>query len=141
MKEQDMKNILVPLDGSDTSKKGLEKALYFAKLSGASITGVHVVVVYPTLASTVTKYRDFLTSKAEKMLDSTKDYCKKQDVKFTFKILHGKPASSIATFAETQKMDLIIIGSRGVGGLRGTILGSVASTVVQKSKVPVLVVK
>ena len=141
MKKQDLTNILVSLDGSDTSKKGLEKALYFAKLTGASITGVHVVVVYPTLAATVTNYRNFLTKKAEKMLNSTKDFCTKQDVKFTFKILHGKPASSIAAFAEAEKMDLIVIGSRGVGGLRGTILGSVASTVVQKSKVPVLVVK
>ncbi len=78
MNKQEMTNILVPLDSSDTSKKGLEKALYFTKLSGAGITAVHAVVVYPTLASTVTKYRDFLIlKKAEKMLDSTKDYCEK----------------------------------------------------------------
>ncbi len=62
-------------------------------------------------------------------------------MKFTSKVIHGKPASSIAEFAEKQKMDLIIMGSRGIGGFKGTIIGSVAGTVVQKSKVSVLVVK
>ena len=141
MNKQEITNILVPLDGSDTSKKGLEKAFYLAKLSDAVITAVHAVVVYPTLASTVIKYRDFLTKKAEKMLDSIKDYCEKQDVKFTSKVIHGKPASSIAEFTEKQKMDLIIMGSRGIGNFKGTIIGSVVGTVVQKSKIPVLVVK
>ena len=141
MSENDIKHILVPLDGSDTSKKGMEKAIYLAKLSGANITGIHVVVVYPTLASTVTKYRDFLTKKAEKMLESTKDHCEKQKVHFTSKILHGKPASKIAEYAKKEKIDLIVIGSRGISGFKGAILGSVANTVAQKSKISVLVVK
>ena len=141
MSRNEIKHILVPLDGSETAKKGLEKAIYIAKLSGARITGMHVVVVYPTLASTVTKYRDFLTKKAEKLLESTKDYCEKQEVQFTSQISHGKPASQIAEFAKKEKVDLIIIGSRGISGFKGAILGSVANTVAQKSKISVLVVK
>ncbi|WP_316505267.1 universal stress protein [Nitrosopumilus sp.] len=141
MSKNEIKNILVPLDGSDTSKKGLEKAIYIAKLSGAKITGMHVVVVYPTLASAVTKYRDFLTKKAEKMLETTKEQCEKQKIQFESKIFHGKPASQIAEFAKKGKIDLIVIGSRGISGFKGAILGSVANTVVQKSKISVLVVK
>lgn len=141
MDKQPIKTILVPLDGSDSSKKGLEKAIYLAKLSGASITGIHVVVIYPTLVSTVTNYKKFLTNKAEKMLELSKNYCQKQEIKFVSKIVHGKPSTKIAEFAGNEKIDLIVMGSKGVGGFKGTIMGSVANSVVQKSKVSVLVVK
>ena len=54
------KHILVALDEAGEPRKGMEKAIYLAKLSGAKITGVNVIVVSPTLASTVTKYyRDY----------------------------------------------------------------------------------
>ncbi len=138
---QKIENILVPLDGSKDSIRGLDEAIYIAKLSDAKITGINVIVVAPTLAATVTNYRNFLTKKAEKMLDSTKKYCEKQGIQFASKILDGKPASKIAEFAKKEKVDLVVIGSRGIGGFKGTILGSVANTVVQKSKVSVLVVK
>ena len=119
----------------------MEKAIYLAKLSGAKITGVNVIVVSPTLASTVTSYRDYLTKQAQKMLDSTKESCEKQGVQFSSKILNGNPASEIAEFAEKENVDLVIVGSRGLGGLRGKVLGSVPNSIVHESKVSVLVVK
>ena len=135
------KHILVALDDAGESKKGMEKAIYIAKLSGAKITGVNVIVVTPTLASTVTNYRDYLTKKAQEMLDSTKKSCDEQGIQFASKILDGSPASKIAEFAEKEKVDLVIVGSRGLGGIKGAILGSVANSLVHKSKVSVLVVK
>ncbi len=141
MSELGIKHILVALDDSDTSKVGLDKAINIAKLSGAKITGVSAVVVHPTLVSTVTNYRDYLTNEAKKMLDSSKEYCEKQEIKFTSEVLQGNPASEIAEFAEKQNVDLIVIGSRGLGGIKGAILGSVANSLVNKSKVSVLVVK
>lgn len=137
----EIKHILVALDGSDASKKGLDKAIYIAKLSGAKITGVTVVVVYPTLAGTVINYKKYLTEKSEKTLDSVKRDCENQKVPFTYKILYGKPSSQIAGFASKEKFDLVIIGSKGIGGFKGTILGSISNSVAQKSKVSVLVVK
>jgi len=135
------KHILVALDDAGESKKGMEKAIYIAKLSGAKITGVNVIVVAPTLASTVTNYRDYLTKKAQEMLDSVKESCEKQGVQFASKILDGSPASKIAEFAEEEKVDLVIVGSKGLSGIMGAILGSVANSIVHKSKVSVLVVK
>ena len=134
-------NILVALDISDTPKNVMDTAISIAKISDAKITGVHAVVVQATLVSTVTNYRQYLSKKAETMLNSAKKYCENQDVKFTSKVLQGKPASRITEFAKKGNFDLIVTGSRGIGGIKGAILGSVANSIVQKSKVSVLVVK
>lgn len=141
MKKKEIKKILVPLDDSNTAKNGLEEAAYIAKLSDAQIIGLHVVVVHPTLVSTVTRYRDFLVKKAKTMLNSAQNYCEKQEIKFSSKILYGKPASRIVEFAKKENVDLIVIGSSSVSGLKGVILGSVANSVTHKSKISVLVVK
>jgi nucleotide-binding universal stress UspA family protein len=136
------KHILVALDDAGEPRKGMEKAIYLAKLSGAKITGVNVIVVSPTLASTVTKYyRDYLAEKAQEMLDRVKESCEKQGIQLASKILDGSSASKIAEFAEEEKVDLVIVGSRGLGGMSEAILGSVATSIVHKSKVSVLVVK
>jgi nucleotide-binding universal stress UspA family protein len=135
------KHILVALDEAGEPRKGMEKAIYLAKLSGAKITGVNVIVVSPTLASTVTNYRDYLAEKAQEMLDRVKESCEKQGIQLASKILDGSPASKIAEFAEEEKVDLVIVGSRGLGGMSEAILGSVATSIVHKSKVSVLVVK
>jgi len=75
------------------------------------------------------------------MLDSIKRDCEKQGIQFASKILDGSPASTIAEFAEKEKVDLVIVGSKGLGGFSERILGSVANSIVHKSKVSVLVVK
>ena len=75
------------------------------------------------------------------MLDSTKESCEKQGVQFSSKILNGNPASEIAEFAEKENVDLVIVGSKGLGGFRGKVLGSVPNSIVHESKVSILVVK
>jgi len=135
------KHILVALDDTGESKKGMEKAIYIAKLSGAKITVVTVIVVTSTLAATVTNYREYLTKKAQEMLDSAKESCEKEGIQFASKVLDGSPASKISEFAEEEKVDLVIVGSRGLGGIKEAILGSVANSIVHKSKVSVLVIK
>ena len=142
MSSGEIKHIVVALDESGEPKKGLEKAIYIAKLSDAKITGVNVINVdTTTLASAVTDYGSYLTKKAEEMLDSIKRDCEKQGIQFASKILDGSPASKIAEFAEKEKVDLVIVGSKGLGGFSERILGSVANSIVHKSKVSVLVVK
>lgn len=141
MGDDTIKQILVPLDGSKSSEKGLARAIYLSKLTNAEITGLTVVNVHPTLAATVVKYKKFLTEKSQERLDSIKEKCQKEGIKFKTKILYGKPSTEIANYAQKEKLDLIVIGSRGLSGLKRTMLGSIASATVQKSKVAVLVVK
>ena len=56
-------------------------------------------------------------------------------------LIKGNPAEAILNAATSVTTDLIIIGSRGRGGIKELMLGSVSSAVVQHAKVPVLVVK
>jgi len=130
---------VLALDVSATTHKVLDKAISLAKLSDAKITGLYVIGIEPTLLSGVVN--DSATKKAEKELRSIKKYCEKKGIQFAFKVLIGKPASKIAKFAEQGKVDLVVIGSKGIGGFKGKVLGSVANSILQESKVSVLLVK
>lgn len=134
--------ILVPLDSSESSKKGLEKAIYLAELSKAEITTVTVISVYPTLAAAVTHYQKYLTKQAEKYIEVAKDRVEKKGIAFKSEVIMGGPtAGKIVNFARKGGFDLIVIGSQGRGKLSGAILGSVSDAVVHKSGVSVLLVK
>lgn len=134
-------HIIVALEISGASKNGLDAAIDLAKLTGAKITCVTAIVVNPTLIATVINYRKAMTKKAETMLESKREYCEKQEIQFAFKVLHGDPSSEITMFAEKQKANLIVIGSKGLGGITRKIFGSVVNSVVHESKVSVLVIK
>ncbi|MGC1425153.1 MAG: universal stress protein [Nitrosotalea sp.] len=68
------------------------------------------------------------------MANKTKSIFKKET-------LFGQESKKIVDFAHKEKFDLIVIGSRGLSPIKRMILGSVANSVVNKSKIPVLVVK
>ena len=53
----------------------------------------------------------------------------------------GSPAVVILDFATDKEMDMIVMGSRGLGVVKGVLLGSVSQYIVEQSKCPVLVVK
>ena len=56
-------------------------------------------------------------------------------------ILEGSPAEAILDVANTRKVDLIVMGSRGLGRLRGLLIGSQSQKVVQHAPCPVLIVR
>ncbi len=130
---------MVAYDVSSTTNKVLDQAISQAKLSGAKITGIYVLGIQPTLLSGA--INDAETKKAEKIFRSTKKYCENKGVQFAFKILIGKPASKIAEFAKKGKVDLVVIGPKGMGGFKGKVLGSVANSILHESDVSVLLVK
>ncbi|HKU33473.1 MAG TPA: universal stress protein, partial [Candidatus Nitrosotalea sp.] len=76
-----------------------------------------------------------------KFMAEAKKISAQNGIVFNEKILYGNDSWEITEFAASKKFDLIVIGSRGLGALKEAFLGSVANTVVHKSKIPVLVVK
>jgi len=136
---REIKHIVVGLDVSVSTKNILDKAISLAKYSDAKITGIHVMDIQLVLPPGVKNDRE--VKKAEKILRSQKKYCEKKGIKFAFKILYGRPASKITEFAKKGKVDLVVIGSKHLGGFKEKVLGSVANSIVHYSKVSVLVVK
>ncbi len=130
---------MVALDVSDTTNKILDKAISLAKYSDAKITGIYVMGIQTVLTSG--KINPSEKNKAEKLLSPLKKYCEKRGIQFAFKIPYGKPASEIAKFAEKGKVDLVVIGPKGLGGFKGKVLGSVANSILLESKVSVFLVR
>lgn len=134
--------ILVPLDGSKTSFKGLDKAIYLARQCDATITGLHVVSIYPQhLGDLVTPLKAKLIEDAEKFMEKAKVISAQNGIVFRHRIVYGDPKSDIIDFVKQNKFDLVVIGSRGLGGIKEAFLGSVSNAVAHKSNTPVLVVK
>lgn len=140
-----LKNILVALDGSNNSARALDAAVYLAKQCDAKITAVYVVPFGARLAfegiNRATKEAFFKEGK--RYLASAQKKVKSKDISFVSKLLEGRnPGNAIVTHSNRKpRYDLILLGSRGRGGLKEAFLGSVSSYVLHKSKTPVMVVK
>jgi nucleotide-binding universal stress UspA family protein len=136
------KRILVPLDGSKNSIRGLDHAIYLARQCGATITGITVIERLPVREFRTTQYPEkHLLMDAEGTMAFAKKHAAQNGIMFEKKITFGDPGFMITKFAKDKKFDAIVIGARGRGALREIFFGSVSNYVLHKSSVPVLVVK
>jgi len=138
-----IKNILVPLDGSKSSLRGLKLALSIAKPAGAKITGINVVrysLGFQFPVSSEIKQRQIKESEA--IIIEAQKSLKKEKISFIGKILKGENiGKTINDFLKDKKFDLIIIGSRGPDPSSEVFLGSVSNYLLHKSKIPITIVK
>jgi nucleotide-binding universal stress UspA family protein len=143
MLQNRFKKILVPLDGSLNSIRGLNEAISLARQSGATITGIYVIPNFsPTISRILRSYRDELTKNAKKIMSHAKTSAARHGITFNEKVVvSGDLVKTISGYAKSSKSDIIIMGSRGEGSPRKEYLGSVANGVLHDSKIPVLVVK
>ena len=137
-----IKQILVPLDGSQNSFRGLDEAIIIARNCQAVITGLYVTPLSPPASAEQKNYiKNILLKNANKFMEKAKIHSAQNGILFYEKILHGDEGPKIVKFAHDKNFDLIVIGSRGMGLLKEMFLGSTSNYVLHKSKIPVLVVK
>ena len=137
-----IKKILVPLDGSKNSLRGLDEGIFLARQCHATITGLYVVPLSkPKTDSQISYTEKYLLKNAAKFMAKAKKRAAQNGILFEDKVVYGDEGPKIINYANTKTFDIIIIGSRGLGGFKEAFLGSVANTIVHKSKIPVLVVK
>ena len=137
-----IRKILVPLDGSKNSMRGLDEAIYLARQCHATITGLYIIPIYPrNFADAIMPYQIHLTKSAKIFMDNAKNRCAQKGIVFKSKITLGSPISEINEMATNKKFDIIVIGSRGMSSIKETFLGSTSNFVLHKSKIPVLIVK
>ena len=138
------KKILVPLDGSKNSLRGLDMAIHLARQSQGTITALAVKTVPGVYALHPLGFLDFNSMKeVKKILADAKLRAAKKGILLTGKAIAGDPGYDIARFANNSKnkIDLVVLGARGRSSAKEIFLGSVSNYVLHKSKKPVLVVK
>jgi len=138
------KKILVPLDGSKNSLRGLDMAIHIARQSQGTITALAVKSVPGIYAIHPLGFLDFNSmTEVKKLLEDAKVRAAQKGIQLTGKAISGDPGYDIARFANNSKnrIDLIVIGARGLSSAKEIFLGSVSNYVLHKSKKPVLIVK
>ena len=141
-------NILVPVDGSETSYTAVAQAAELAKAFGGKITVVQVLALDPYIAAeyiSATQTNDLIERARTSVLKTLEEAAAKfsdMGIPVEAKLLEGQVVHrEIIREAETSKADLIVIGSHGRTGLKRLFLGSVAQSVLGEAHIPVLVVR
>lgn len=157
------KKILVAYDGSETSQAALDHAVEIADRYRSTLVLVHAVrergpssprpkytfsreseseeqpdtppVDYPVQEAGISK------DKGAFLLDKARNNLYLPDSQIQLQVLYGEPAKEICEYAFHQDIDLIVIGNRGLHGVRKLMLGSVSQKVAQQADCPVLIVK
>ncbi len=135
-----IKKILVPFDNSPNAKRALAHAITLAKLSGGSITLIHVISYQSAMAKIIQPYQGKIISHVKKFMKDAKHAAFKEGILSNQKISYGSPSQEILDFIKEKNFDLIVMGRRGTTKLTGPSLGSVSNALIQSSKKPVLVV-
>ncbi len=138
-----IETIVAAVDGSLISEKIVAYAADLAKKYGAQ---VYLVYAYPPVPSYLgDKEFDRVAGKevdrGYELLEPYIDLLRRAGIKAEPEVLEGPPPKAILGVAETRGADLIVLGSRGLGALRGLLLGSVSERVVRLAKCPVLIVR
>jgi len=138
-----LKNFLVPGDGSDYSMRAAKYAAELAKLMGGEIVLMHchksfpVVLGEPHFQNAINK----IMEKSNKLVEPYRKLFQETGTSFIERILEGPAANAICEVAKLEKLDMIVIGSRGRNKLEGLLLGSCTQRVLNMAPCPVLVIR
>ncbi len=138
----EIRKILVPIDGSTSSFRGLDEAIKIARNCKATITGLFVVPFFESSkTSKISTIEKMVLDDNQKSMEKAKIRSAKRGILFEADIIHGEEGQAIVNFARKKKFDLVVIGSKGRGSMMQFFLGSTSNYVIHKASIPVLVVK
>ena len=140
------KKIMVCLDGSKNSIRGLDEAILLAKESDALIIGVHSDTNFSAFSAVRAPIlpEEKWTNEVRGLMRVAEKKAEKNKIKFEGIVIGGHSSGiDLVTFANNPKnrIDQIVIGSRGMGFPKELFLGSTSNFVLHKAKAPVTIVK
>jgi nucleotide-binding universal stress UspA family protein len=138
-----LQRILAATDFSSTARAGVDWAIELALAHDASIDLVHALLVPSRATDFVPSPPDFteaLQEAASGRLNEITTMVREKGVEVSAELKLGVPSQVILETASQQDADLVVIGTRGLSGLRHLLLGSTAERVVQHAQCPVLTV-
>jgi nucleotide-binding universal stress UspA family protein len=142
------KRILCPVDGSQTSNRGLKEAIELAKDQGAKLRFIHVIDTYMPILDgggglTMVDMVETLKKNAEEVIQQANNAAKKAGIKsnsIITEILGGSPSTEIIKQSKDWSADIIVMGTHGLRGFSRIVMGSDAEQVIRTSVIPVLLV-
>jgi len=143
-----MKKILVPCDFSEQAKSAVRFAADLALQSRGEIHLLNVIelpvmhdsVLMPVLSFEETLLQD-LRERAEKEFKKLSDKYGKEGMKIKSKVVFGATSKMIIDYIDEQRIDLVVMGTKGASGMQELLIGSNAEKIVRAASCPVLAVK
>ncbi len=152
------KQIVVPLDGSSLSEKALPYAIEVARRFGAEVLLIQAV---NTALPAISKHTDEnppltkldlllkesheqdrrLKSAAEQYLKKKLEEVEANGIKGSYHLFVDTPFHLMMEYCRKSGVDLVVMTTHGLGGIKRAILGSTADKVIRESKIPVLVIR
>lgn len=142
--------ILVPVDFSEHSIQAVDYAIRLAGVFGSRVVLVHVYHFpvelltdwssYGTLAGSAEILEGLRKDREEQMAALVREKSR-AGVPLESRVVEGTPFSEICKVARAEGANLIVMGTRGLTGLKHVLIGSTAEKVVRKAPCPVLTVK
>lgn len=143
----DIKNIVVGVDFSDESKKGLEEAISLAKHTNATVHCVNVYTVPWGFYSTGKDYDEFAAIMEKNAIKATKKFIDETqyDIPLDFHYVLDKdrnPSTSLCEFAQELKADIVCVGSRGMSSYASIFFESTLDKIIDFSnEIPLFIVR
>ena len=135
-------NILVPVDGSEGADAAIGHAGDIAERFDAAARVLFVADTKRDSVTTIgTEVVDALEEEGEQIVEPVADDLRERGVDCDTEVVQGDPATTIADYAESQGMDLVVMPTHGRDGLSRLLLGSVTEKTVRLSDVPVLTIR
>lgn len=143
------KNILIAIDGSELSTKAAQHGAELASKLGAGLTLFHVVPPLPSFDNMSPDrvgniHQDIVNEfikQGREILSLTEEKLAGYGLNVSTGITVGHPAEEICKKVEAGGFDLLVMGSRGLGQIKGYLMGSVSNRVCRHANCPVLIVR
>jgi len=137
--------ILLATDGSGNALRATETAIELATgLSVSKMLVVHVVSRAPSESQLVRaglNVHALLEEEARPVIRPSLDLLDEAKIPYSLQVSLGDPAAVILGLMEKEPVEMLVIGSRGLGALSGLVMGSVSQKLVRLAPCPVLIVK
>jgi len=143
--------ILVALDGSDHAQKALDTAIRLAQRCDGELVLFHAIQLsalrgnYHAMVTPAARkiYRGLGREQGEAILDSAEKTAKEMGLDKVVRSMVESDSTAKAVLAEAESLgaDLLVVGTRGLTGLREMAMGSVAHKITSAAHCPVLVVR
>jgi K+-sensing histidine kinase KdpD len=141
-KKPPIRRVLLPFDGSPSAFRAVQHVVCLAKAGHrASVVLLNVQAPFAKRLPSGTGSGDEVRAAGEAILSKASQLLEAQRIPYQCEVRAGKPSEEITAAIDRHQIDLIVMGTRGIGTLARLFLGSVAMAVAQECRVPVTFVK